>query len=82
LEVIQSYIDGRNVDMVSEKVWDAYLLSLSKEKADLLRKMRTGLSPSSEVPNEATPETGETTGSDSGPSQDTISDLATAKSAS
>lgn len=78
LETIQSYIDGTNIDRVTETLWDAYLLSLPKDKADILRKARAG-GTGEAVPNEPTPATGESTGSSSGPSPDTTSESLIAK---
>jgi hypothetical protein len=40
LEAIRSYIDAGNVDFIGDKLWEAYLITLPKERADALRKWR------------------------------------------
>jgi len=81
LEVIRSYVDMSNLDQVGEALWESYLLSVPKEKAEFLRKARAGKT-EGEVPNVPTPETGESTGSTSGQSPDTTSTSAMTSSAS
>jgi len=85
LEAIRSYIDAGNQDAVFEAVWDAYLISLPKEKADALRKGRDesekGKDPNAAAPAAALPATDPLpTGSRSGPSPDMTSASMTANS--
>jgi len=85
LEVIRSYMDERNSDVITKACWDAYLLNLPKQKRefmeDVKRKAEAGLKqPDPPIPaaNNATPEP---IGSTSGPSPDTTSALTMRSSA-
>jgi hypothetical protein len=85
LQVIRSYIDLSNADKIAEALWQAYLLNLPKDKAEMLRKARAEEEAKSKLPNAAAPaETPAQTlspGSSSGPSPDTTSALTMTNSA-
>jgi len=40
LEVIRSYMDMSNADAINDACWDAFLLTLPKDRADKLREMK------------------------------------------
>lgn len=94
LETIGSWFDGENQEKAASALWDAYLLYLPKDQADLLRKEREkaekertdgGLPPPGGEPPLAIPATEtsapESTGSDSGLSVVMTSESVRAKSA-
>lgn len=81
LEVIRSYIGLDNVDVITEALWDAYLLNLPKAKAEELRKIRATIDAKSELPNVPAPlPAANSTGSQPGPSPDTTSTSPTTNS--
>lgn len=89
LVAMRSYLDVANVDAVADALWGAYMLFLPKEKrermqaarAEALEKVEAGENPPTPAtPTEATP--AQPTGSSSGPSPDSTSDLPLANSAS
>jgi hypothetical protein len=95
LEVIRSYMDENNKDVITKACWDAYLLNVTKEKREFMQqierkaeaeiKAKAGLKPAdppSPAAIEPTPAESNLTGSTSGPSPDTTSDLAKTNSAS
>jgi hypothetical protein len=78
LEIIRSYMDVGNIDVIHEHLWNAYFISLPKEKREALEKARAELTAAAKAgqkpsPLAAAPETAPLHGSSSGPSQDTIS---------
>lgn len=78
LECVLSYIDLGNADQVNEAVWNAYFLSLPKEKREALESARKALMEGIKPVRPQAAETSESPsdGSNSGQSQDTISALA------
>lgn len=87
IDTIRSYMDIGNTDVIGDAVWDAYFISLPKDKRESLEKARAALmtkvgkdsSPLAVAPTTAlaTPSDGST----SGQSPDTTSDSASASSA-
>jgi len=89
LEVIRSYMDERNSDLIIGACWDAYLLGLTPEKRKFMEKLKDDaekklrgetVDPTSPAAKEATPEKN-SAGLNCQPSPDTTSDLASKSSA-
>jgi hypothetical protein len=85
LEVIRSYMEVGNTDFIHEALWNAYFMSLPKEKREALERARkaieTGSSPQTVAPKEPAAATSLSNGSTSGQSPDTTSDLTLKSSA-
>lgn len=86
LEVIRSYMDVGNTDAIHQALWDAYFISLPKDKREALEEAKRVLTEKTSRPLALAPEVPATTsspsdGSNSGPSPDTTSGSASKSSA-
>jgi hypothetical protein len=84
LEVIRSYMQESNADVITEALWKAYLAYLPKEKRDLMERLRAKAEAKNPdpLPQAAAPTTPESSNSlTSGPSLDTTSGSAMKSSA-
>ena len=79
LEIIRSYMDVGNTDLIHDALWDAYFISLPKDKretlerarAELIAAQKAGRSPLAVAPETAPASPSD--GSNSGPSPELIS---------
>ena len=88
LVILRSMLDPANADRVADALWKAYMLFLPVDKRELMENARAkALEEGEKNPTEPPPAIAmtaepQTSGSDSGPSQDTTSGVTLASSAS